>query len=106
MDFAADPKSATPKELYGEVAYKDFVNRVEPTGLLADNYNIIQRVREQKLLTIVADSGLLETCQKIINFAKVSSKFVDLAGNNIMFRKSNNVPVIIDPFYDIDSLKD
>ena len=50
--------------------------------------------------------GLLETCRKIIRFAKVSSNRIDMGGNNIMFRKSNNVPVIIDPFYDIDSLKD
>jgi hypothetical protein len=49
--------------------------------------------------------GLLETCKKVINFAKITSKIVDLAGNNIMFRQSNNMPVIIDPFYDIDSLK-
>lgn len=64
INTVTDPAAATPKEIFGEVAYKDFINRVEPTGLLSDNYNIVQRIREQKLLTVVANSGLLETLEQ------------------------------------------
>lgn len=62
LDFAEDPAINTPGEIFGEVAYKTFVSKNNPRGLIAD-YDIIDRVRELKLLSVTADSGLLEALE-------------------------------------------
>eukprot|EP00981_Chlorochromonas_danica_P012081 scaffold4415_cov170-Ochromonas_danica.AAC.4 len=67
-----DPKQSTPKELYGEVAYKSFVEKNDPDALLVRKYDLITRVRETKLLTQLADSGLLEALEsKGLTLSKV-----------------------------------
>lgn len=64
LDFVADPDVVTPKELLGEANYKDLVRRTNPDGLLVRKYDIIQRTRELKLLSILADSGLIQELEK------------------------------------------
>lgn len=60
LDIAEDPAINTPRQIFGEVAYKNFVKESNPNGLLARQYNIVERVRELKLLKLTAESGLLE----------------------------------------------
>lgn len=64
LDIAESPEENTLREIYGEVNYKNFVGKYEPNGLLLGGYDIIQRIREQKLLTLTVDSGLLEALQQ------------------------------------------
>jgi len=63
LDIAGDPKASTPAELYGEVAYKSFVAKNNPDGLLVAEYKIIDRARQLKLLSLVAESGLIEALE-------------------------------------------
>jgi hypothetical protein len=79
LDIAADPAAATPKQLYGEVAYKSFVEKTVPDGLLVAKYDLITRVRQLKLLSTLADSGLLEALEsKGLTLSKVE-KLLPLA---------------------------
>lgn len=64
LDVAEDPAINTPREIFGEVAYKSFVAEKNPDGLLVREYNIIERIRQLKLLTATADSGLLEALEQ------------------------------------------
>jgi hypothetical protein len=63
LDIAADPSEVTPRALLGEVAYKTFVEKNNPDGLIVKKYDIITRTRELKLLTLLADSGLIEALE-------------------------------------------
>jgi len=65
LDIAEDPAINTPKEIFGEAAYKEFIATYDPNALLLGGapYDIIGRVRALKLLTATADSGLLEALE-------------------------------------------
>lgn len=63
LDFAGDPAEATPRELYGEVAYKSFVAKNNPDGLLVAQYDILTRIRQTKVLSALAESGLLQALE-------------------------------------------
>eukprot|EP01038_Epipyxis_sp_PR26KG_P011687 gene11687-15649_t len=63
LSIGEDPVENTPKEIFGEVNYKSFAAKTVPDGLLSRQYNIIERVRELKLLSLTADSGLLEALE-------------------------------------------
>lgn len=65
LDIAEDPAINTPKQIFGEVAYKSFVDEYDPNSLIngRTNYDIIKRVRELKLLSLAADSGLIEALE-------------------------------------------
>jgi hypothetical protein len=65
LDIAEDPAINTPKQIFGEAAYKSFVESYDPEALLigGPKYNIVQRVRQLKLLTVTAESGLLEALE-------------------------------------------
>lgn len=69
-----DPSKATPAPLLGEDTYRDFVasfddaallNKQGPfvTGGTSSSYDPIDRVRVLKLLTLTAESGLLEALE-------------------------------------------
>ena len=64
LDIAESPEENTLREIYGEVNYKNFVGKYEPNGLLLGGYDIIQRVRELKILSLTAESGLLEALEE------------------------------------------
>eukprot|EP00597_Dinobryon_sp_UTEXLB2267_P002324 CAMPEP_0170072974 /NCGR_PEP_ID=MMETSP0019_2-20121128/10480_1 /TAXON_ID=98059 /ORGANISM="Dinobryon sp., Strain UTEXLB2267" /LENGTH=272 /DNA_ID=CAMNT_0010282217 /DNA_START=110 /DNA_END=928 /DNA_ORIENTATION=- len=63
LDIGEDPSENTPREIFGEVAYKSFVESYDSKGLIVGKYDIIERVRELKLLSLTADSGLLEALE-------------------------------------------
>ena len=65
FDFSEDASINTPKRIFGEVNLKNFVEDYDPDALLlgGPKYNIIQRIRELRLLTATADSGLLEALE-------------------------------------------
>lgn len=83
-DFATDPKLVTPKELLGEVNYKKFITKTNPDGLIADknsfeNYDVIGRVRELRLLSLLADSELLNILEsKGLSLSKLEKLLVIL----------------------------
>lgn len=105
LDIAGDPKASTPAELYGEVAYKTFVAKNNPDGLLVAQYKIIERARELKLLSLVAESGLLEALEaKGLTLSRLE-KLLPLADqlNLLPFALKNKdlvlglAPLIIEP---------
>jgi len=65
LDFAEDPEKNTAKQIYGEANYKTFVKSYNPDALLigGTRYNAIERIRALKLLTLTAESGLLEVLE-------------------------------------------
>ena len=65
FDVAEDPAINTPRQIFGEVKYKSFVESYNPNGLIVggSRYNIIERLRALKLLKLTAESGLLETLE-------------------------------------------
>ncbi|KAJ1416763.1 hypothetical protein B484DRAFT_454209 [Ochromonadaceae sp. CCMP2298] len=63
FDFAEDPAINTPAEIFGEVKYQNLARQVSPKSLLVAEYDIIERLRELKLLSLTADSGLLEALE-------------------------------------------
>lgn len=74
-----NPEKITPKELFGEVAYKSFVRKTNPDGLLSRDYNILQRARETRLLSQLADSGLIQSLEaKGLTLSKIE-KLLPLA---------------------------
>jgi len=78
LSIGEDPAINTPKEIFGEAAYTSFVEGYAPEGLRVSNgdskYNIIERVRQLKLLKATADSGLLETLEaKGITLSKLEA---------------------------------
>ena len=104
---AENPEENTPREIFGEVAYKTFVAETVPDGLLVrgDNYNIIERVRELKLLTLTAESGLLEALEaKGLTLSQVE-KLLPVADNlgllNLAVKNKNLLlsaaPLLIEP---------
>jgi hypothetical protein len=60
LGLGEDPVENTPKELFGELSYQNFVQTYDPDGLIVKEYDILGRIRELKLLSVIADSGLLE----------------------------------------------
>lgn len=81
LDIAEDPAINTPKQILGEVAYKGFVEQYNPKALIVGKYDIIERVRELKLLSLTADSGLLEALeQKGLTLSQVE-KLLPLVDN-------------------------
>lgn len=76
LDIAEDPKKNTPKEIYGEESYRTFVGSYDSNALLNGGapYDIITRVRQLKLLTATADSGLLEALEaKGLTLSKIEA---------------------------------
>ena len=65
LDFAEDASINTPRRIFGEANLKNFVEEYDPEALLlgGKKYNILSRVRELRLLTATADSGLLEALE-------------------------------------------
>lgn len=63
IDTVFDPAVNTPRELFGEVAYKGYVENYDDQALLLGNYNPINGIRSNKLLSLTADSGLLEALE-------------------------------------------
>ena len=105
LDIAEDPAVNTPQQIFGEVAYKNFVAKNNPNGLLARQYNIVERVRELKLLKLTAESGLLETLEsKGLSLSKLE-KLLPLADDlGVLPLVSKNkdlllsiAPLIIEP---------
>lgn len=66
LSIGEDPLVNTPRSLLGEANYRDFVAEYDPNALLngGKKYNIIERIRELKLLKLTAESGLLEALEK------------------------------------------
>lgn len=64
LDIAEDPAVNTPKEIFGEVAYKNFADETVPNNLMTGNYDAITRIRQLKLLTLTVESGLLEALEE------------------------------------------
>lgn len=63
LDFAEDAVANTPKELLGEANYKNFVEGYSPNALITGNYNVIDAIRANKLLSLTVDSGLLKALE-------------------------------------------
>jgi hypothetical protein len=65
LPIGEDPAENTPAQLYGEVAYKNFVTTYNPEGLIVGGakYDAITRIRQLKLLSLTAESGLLEALE-------------------------------------------
>jgi hypothetical protein len=66
LGVGEDPLENTPSLLLGEANYRNFVAEYDPNALLngGKQYNIVERIRELKLLKLTADSGLLEALEK------------------------------------------
>ena len=66
LDIGEDPYENTPRSLLGEANYRNFVAEYDPNALLngGKQYNIVERIRELKLLKVTAESGLLEALEK------------------------------------------
>lgn len=66
LDFAEDSYANTPREILGEVNYKDrFVGSYQPDALLlGGNEDIITKIRKNQLLRLTAESGILETLEQ------------------------------------------
>lgn len=66
LDIGEDPIENTPRSLLGEANYRNFVAEYDPNALLngGKQYNIVERIRELKLLKLTAESGLLEALEK------------------------------------------
>lgn len=60
LKIAEDPVVNTDRTILGEVAYKSFVESYDPKALLIGKYDILERIRELKLLSLTVDSGLLD----------------------------------------------
>lgn len=60
-----DSETTRVPELRGEAAYKNFVESYKPEALIlgGEKYEILTRVRQLKLLSATADSGLLEALE-------------------------------------------
>ena len=105
LDIAEDPSENTPKEIFGEVAYKSFVESYNSKGLIVGKYDIIERVRELKLLSLTADSGLLEALEaKGLTLSKVEQllPLADSLGVLPLVAKNKGLvlalaPLIIEP---------
>ncbi len=72
LETLNDPSKVTPGALLGEAKYKDFVGSFDKDALLLNEkpfatsgpaYDLIDRVRSLKLLSLTADSGLLEALE-------------------------------------------
>eukprot|EP01041_Mallomonas_annulata_P010842 gene10842-22626_t len=65
LDIGEDPAENTPRAIFGEAEYKKFVASYNPEGLIVGgpNYDLITRVRQLKLLTVTAESGLLQALE-------------------------------------------
>lgn len=100
LDIAESPEENTLREIYGEVNYKNFVGKYEPNGLLLGGYDIIQRIREQKLLTLTVESGLLEALeQKGVTLSQVEKALplVDSLGLLPLLVKNKGLVLSIAP---------
>jgi len=64
LPLGEDPEKNTPKQIYGEENYKEFISSYTDKSLLTKRYPLLTRVREQKLLTATADSGLLTALEE------------------------------------------
>jgi hypothetical protein len=66
LSIGEDPIENTPRSLLGEANYRNFVAEYDPNALLngGKQYNIVERIRELKLLKLTAESGLLEALEK------------------------------------------
>lgn len=108
-----DPGKITPRELLGEDTYRDFVgdgaliNKKTPfaTSLGSGPYDVIDRVRDLKLLTVTAESGLLEALEdKGVTLAQVEKllPLVDSLGLLGLVRGNKDLiagaaPLLIEP---------
>lgn len=65
FDFAEDQFENSLRDIAGEANYKNFVASYSPEGLLlgGPSYDVITRLRELKLLTLTAESGLLQALE-------------------------------------------
>mmetsp|Transcript_13931 Transcript_13931/g.12633 ORF Transcript_13931/g.12633 Transcript_13931/m.12633 type:complete len:257 (-) Transcript_13931:61-831(-) len=107
LDIAEDPAVNTPKEIFGEVSYKTFVEKYDPEALLVGGkkYNIIERVRALKLLSLTAESGLLEALEEkglTLSQAEKLLPLVDELGLLPLLAKNKELvlavaPLIIEP---------
>lgn len=108
LDIAEDPVENTPKALLGEANYRNFVESYNPEGLIVGGpkYKLIERVRQLKLLSLTAESGLLEALEsKGVTLSQIE-KLLPLADqlNVIPFALANKdlllnvvAPLIIEP---------
>lgn len=66
LGLGENPIDNTDPLLLGEVNYKNFVGSYKEDALLLgnENYNPIDRIRAMQLLSITADSGLLEALEE------------------------------------------
>jgi hypothetical protein len=64
LDFAEDPAINTPREIFGEVAYKSFAEKTVPDGLLSRKADIIQSLRREKVLSLAVDSGIITALEE------------------------------------------
>jgi len=107
LDIGEDPAANTPRLLYGEVNYKNFVESYKPDALLigGGSYNIIQRIRELKLLSLTVDSGLLDALEsKGITLSKLEALLPLADDLNVLPTVASNkdtllglAPLIIEP---------
>lgn len=65
LDIAEDQFENSVREIAGEANYKNFVASYNPEALLlgGPSYDVVTRLRELKLLTLTAESGLLQALE-------------------------------------------
>lgn len=64
LGIGEDTRENTPDLLLGEVNYKTFVASYKPNALIVNGkYDIIQSIRDSRLLSVTADSGLLQALE-------------------------------------------
>ena len=76
LDIAEDPAINTPRQIFGEAAYKSFVATYDKNALVngGSEYKIIERLRSLKLLKLTAESGLIEALEeKGLTLSKVEA---------------------------------
>ena len=107
LDIGEDPAVNTPREIFGEVALKGYVGTYKPDALIlgGPKYNIVERIRELKLLKLTAESGLLEALEaRGITLSKLESLLpvVDNLGVLPLVSKNKDTlisfaPLLIEP---------
>lgn len=105
LGIGEDPAENTPKELYGEVSYQNFVRSTNTKGLLVDEYDLITRLRETQLLGLIAESGLLEELESkgltLSKLEKLLPLFDELRLLEILYKNKDLAlslaPLVVEP---------
>jgi hypothetical protein len=108
FDFAEDQFKNSAREVAGEANYKNFVASYNPEGLIlgGPSYDVITRLRELKLLTLTAESGLLEALEaKGLTLSQVEKllplvdelNLLPLLASNKDLVRNTLLPLLVEP---------